>query len=179
LDWLFEDPWLIVGLGALSEALLGVAAWRTRRGAVLAVMGGVVVLTGLALLLERWVVTDREAVEDTLRAAAAAVLAGDERKVLEFIAPEAPREIQDAVRRYLNRAEFTNIVIRAPDTQVMKGAQRTARVRFTAHVKVRLKSGDALAREEFPVFLEVRFRKERDTWLVTGYEQLNLTPGSE
>ena len=176
MDWLFEDPWLIVGLGTLTEVFLGVAVWRTRRGAVIAAMGLVAVLTGFGLAVERWVVTDREAVEDTLRAAAAAVRAGDEGRVLRFIAPEATK-VQEVVRGYLSRAEFDSIVIRAPDTQITKGAQRTARVRFTARGKGRLKGGIEVGREEFAVFLEVRLRKEGEAWLVTGYEELNRTPG--
>jgi hypothetical protein len=178
LDWLFEDPWLIGGLGAAAEALLAVALWRTRRGAVLAAMGAVPLLTGAALLVERWVVTDREAVEATLRTAADAVRAGDERRVLQFLAPEAPPEIAAGVRTYLGLFEFKSIVIRAPETQIVKGAQTTARVRFTAHVTVHTKGASIdLAREEMPVFLEVRFRKEQDSWLVTGYEQRSPTGG--
>ena len=177
MDSLFEDPWLIVALGLLAEALLGVALWRTRRGALLAAMGVVVVLTGLGLLIERLVVTDREAVEDTLRAAAEAVRAGDEQRVLSFVAPDA-EGVREPVQRYLGTIEFTKIVIRAPETQVMQGPRRTARTRFTARVSGRFKGVEQpIAREEAVVFLEVRFRKEGDRWLVTGYEELKSPVG--
>jgi hypothetical protein len=171
VDWLFEDPWIVVGLGVLAEVLLGVAFWRTGRGAVLVGMGVVLVLTGLGLLAERLIVTDREAAEATLHAAADAVLSGDPQRVLRFVAPEAD-EVQDGVRRYMGLADFTKITIRSPETRILESDGRVARIRFTAHVKVRLKGGGDVPRDEYPVFLELRLRKTGGEWLVTNYENL-------
>ncbi len=176
MNWLFEDRWTIVGLGALGELLLGVALLRTRRGALAAAMVLVFVLTGLGVLIDWLVVTDREAALNTLREAAEAVRSGDEERVLQFVAPEAD-EVRDGVRRYLGMADFTSIAINAPETEVREGTPQTARIRFTARVKVRPKGGIDVVRDEFPVYLEVRFRKEGDRWLVTSYERLKLVPG--
>jgi hypothetical protein len=173
---ILEDAWTLLGLGALAEFLLGVALWRTRRGALVAAIVLVAVLTGLGVLVEWLVVTDREAVEDTLRQAAAAVCSGDEEQVLRFVAPEA-EDIREDVRRYLSLARFTHIAINQPQTQVFEGAQRTARVRFTARGSAEPKGGYDAARREFVEYLEVRFRREGERWLVTQYQRLKLTPG--
>jgi hypothetical protein len=178
VNWLFEDPWTIIIVGGLAELLLGVAVWRTGKVAIIGAMGIVLALIGLGLFIEWKVVTDREAAEGTLYAAADAVIAGDPQGVLRFVAPEA-EEVQSAVRHYLGWVEFTKITIRSPETRILEGQQRIARIRLTAHVKVRLKTGMEVARDEFPVFLEVRLRKQGDEWLVTDYERLNFVPGGQ
>jgi hypothetical protein len=174
VNWLFEDPWTIIIVGSLSELLLGVAAWRTGRVAVIGIMAIVLALVALGLFVEWKVVTDRESAEATLHAAAGAVVAGDPQAVLQFVAPEA-EEVQSAVHRYLGWVEFNQIIIRSPETRILEG-DRIARIRFTAHVKVRLKTGMEVGRDEFPVFLEIRLRKQGERWLVTDYERLNFGP---
>ena len=60
---LIEDPTPILVVGILIEAVLAIALLRTGRGVLLWAMLAVAGLTGLGLLLERWVVTERERVE--------------------------------------------------------------------------------------------------------------------
>ncbi len=136
----------------------------------------VVVLTGLGVLTEWLVVTDGEAALATLREAAEAVRSGDEARVLAYVAPEE-EQLQNDVRQHLGRADFQSIAINAPETEVRNGVPPTARIRFTARVRARPKGGSDYTREEFPLYLEVRFRKEGDRWLVTSYERLKLVPG--
>jgi hypothetical protein len=177
VSWLVEDRWTIIGLGVLAQVLLGVALLHTRRGAVAAAMVLALVLTGAGVLLEWLIVTDREAALATLHEAAAAVRSGDEDRVLQFIAPEEREGLEAAVRYYLGMFEFTSIAINAPETEILDGAQRTARIRFTARVEVRGKGAMDVIRNEIVQPLEIRMRKEGDRWLVTGYEQEKWVPG--
>ncbi|MCI0462104.1 MAG: hypothetical protein L0Z62_34565 [Gemmataceae bacterium] len=178
MDWLLEDRWTIVGLGAFALLLLGVALVRTRRGALVAAMVLVVALTGLAVAVEWLVVTDREAALAALYEGAQAVRTGDEARVLALVAPEE-EDLKNRVRHYLGLYDFPQVAINAPEAQILEGAQRTARIKFTARVTVKPKGGMDLSRNEILVPIEIRLRKEGDRWLVTSYQEDKWTPGPE
>lgn len=177
MTWLLEDPWPIVILGVLGEVLLLAALLRTGRGLFVACMVGVALLTGLGVLVERLVVTDREEIEETLQSAAAALSSDEPLRVLDYIAPEA-EEVRSAAQRYLAWIDFRDISLRAPETRVSQRMPGTATVRFTAHVQGTLKNSE-LSLGEGLVYLEVQFRKHEGRWLVTGYQQLSLVPGQQ
>jgi hypothetical protein len=178
VSWLLEDRWTIIGLGALAELLLGVALYNTRRVAVAVGMGVVAALTGLGVLVEGLVVTDREAALATLHDAKDAVLAGDEARVLSFIEPGA-EDVRGQVQRYLPMFDFHSIAINAPQTDILEGEQRIARIKFTARVKARPKGGREAIRDEAIMPLEIRLRKEGDRWLITSYEQQKWLPDQQ
>src|SRR5262245_54422670 len=95
-----ESPWPALWLGLLAEALLGLAWYQTGNKRLFQAMVGALVVMLLLLALELLVVTDREAVSNTLEDTANAMETNDLNQVLAFIAPEATKLRTDA-ERYL------------------------------------------------------------------------------
>jgi len=82
---MFEDVWMLAGVGVLAS-LIALMIHRRRlssqtRLGLISTVGCFVLL----LILQSVVVTDREAVEDTIRALAAAVDDGDIAKISEWV----------------------------------------------------------------------------------------------
>ena len=84
-----ESPWPILIAGLVLEAVLAIVLFRTGRGAVLAVMGGVALVVLLGVLIERSTLTDTKRVRQTLEAATAGLQANDTRQVFPCIVPDA------------------------------------------------------------------------------------------
>jgi ketosteroid isomerase-like protein len=175
MSWLLEEPWTVIGLGLFAELLLGVAFFKTRRGVMLVAMGGVVLAVASAVLLEWFVVTEREAVENTIYAAAEAAEAGDAEKLLSYVAPDAV-EVRTAVRHYLGWVDLTSVSINALEVSFEGGSAKRAVARFSARVSLTSKSVD-LTRTEYLFPMEVTLRKEGDQWLVTAHEFLQPGQG--
>src|SRR5664279_5008786 len=72
---MLESPWPILIVGLVFEAVLAIALFRTGRGVILGLMGGVALLVLLGVLVERWTVTDTKRIRQTLGAAAAGLQA--------------------------------------------------------------------------------------------------------
>lgn len=104
---LVESPWPVLFAGVLIEAGLAVAILRTGRGKLVWLMLLVGVLTLAGLGIERMVVTDREAITDTLHTACDAVEDNDIERLLGCISPSAdgPRQMS---RRVLDRFDVDN-----------------------------------------------------------------------
>jgi hypothetical protein len=168
MSFLLEEPWTVIGLGIFAELLLAVAFFKTRRGAVLVGMGGVLIAVLLLMLLEWFVVTEREAVENTIYDAAKAAQSGKAEQLLAFIAPEA-RQIRDQVRSYMGSVELRSVSIHTLEVRLDRGTPPMAVASFTARVSVDAKSV-TLAREEYLLSMDVTLHKEGDKWLVTAYD---------
>jgi hypothetical protein len=107
-----ESPLPVLMLGLTAEIVLVVLLVVTRRGAFLYAMGGVLLLTGLGLLIERLVVTDQKRVKATLETARLAVEANDAGRLLACIAPSA-KEIRQVVEHGMKTVTFNEARIRA------------------------------------------------------------------
>jgi hypothetical protein len=90
-----ESPWPILFIGIAIEAVLAFLLLRTGLGKYLIAMIGVALLVVAGLIVERLVVTDREAVEQTLDTAVAAARRNDLEGALNCISPSAqePRRL--------------------------------------------------------------------------------------
>ena len=104
MAFLVEGPWTILFIGIAVEAILGLALMQTGRGKYFIAMIGMAVVVVIALVVERLVVTDREAVEQTLDAAVAAARKNDVNGVLDCISPSA-KEAREYVRWIFGRFE--------------------------------------------------------------------------
>ena len=93
METLLESPLPVIVLGIVVEAILGVVYLNNRRASLIAAMVGVLVVVAAGVLVERWVMTDREQIEATLEGAAEALGANDLDQVLLFIDPEADKTI--------------------------------------------------------------------------------------
>ena len=81
---------MIEPAGALHLVRAAAGAWRAR-AVIIAAMVGVLALTAGMLVLERLIVTEREAVEDALDGVASALATNDPPQVLAYFAPESPQ----------------------------------------------------------------------------------------
>jgi hypothetical protein len=99
---LVESPWPALTLGVVLLVALAIALVRTGRVFVLVAMAAVLALTAGLLVWESLVVTEREAIEDTLYAAAAAVAANDAPAVVTHFTAESPArgEVEQALARF-------------------------------------------------------------------------------
>lgn len=93
METLLESPLPVIVLGIVVEAILGVVYVNNRRASLVAGMIGVLVVVAAGVLLERWVMTDREKIEATLDGVAAALKTNDLDQVLLFIDPAADKTI--------------------------------------------------------------------------------------
>ncbi|MCE5266961.1 MAG: hypothetical protein LLG00_03655 [Planctomycetaceae bacterium] len=163
-----ESPWPWLLLGIALETALAIVLLQTKRGAVLWAMLGTAVLVAAGLFVERLVITDREAIENTLDAAVAAVEHNDINRLLACISPSAQQTRGDA-RWMLGRVDVRSVWVRGLEVKVNRlTSPWTADARFTA-------TGSGKDRKnEFPYDsysqrVLVKFQREGDRWLVTGY----------
>jgi hypothetical protein len=172
-----ESPWPVLLIGVAVEAILAVALLRTGRGYLLWVMIGVAALMAVGLLVERLVVTERKAIEQTLDAAVAATEANDVNRLLNCISPSAEPTRADA-RWMLNRVEVSSAYVR--NLQILVNHLTnppTAQARFQAMGQGR----DRLAQFPYGSYsrtVTVHLRLEGDRWLVTGYDVEGLDLGN-
>lgn len=177
---LLESPWPILFIGILVEAALAVLFFQTGRGKLLWAILGVAVLLGGGLVVERLVVTDREAVANTIDAAVAAVRANNKERLLACVSPNAKpvRQMTDYV---FNLVEFIDagisnleITVGTPTGRTAGGPQ-TAVAKFTAIGHARDRLGQ-VPYQGFMQELTVNFRREGDRWLIDSYNAKDQLP---
>ena len=165
---LLESPWPILVIGIGVEAVLAVILLRTGRGWALWAMLGVGLLTFMGLGLERLVLTDREAVEDTLDACAAAVEANDLDRLLQYISPTAPKTQNDA-RFVLGEVEVRKARINNLEITVNRlTSPPTAKAKFRARGTGRDRKGE-YPYQGYATKVVVNLRREGDRWRVADY----------
>jgi hypothetical protein len=166
LSWLFENPTLVLTLGGIAAAVVLIAFFQSGRGIWLVWLGAVLVIVAALWLLERIVVTEREQIENTFYAAAAALEGGDTEAVLAHVAPSASslrNEISSRMRsNRFEEARITDLAIEFADRE-----RTAAHARASGRLSIRSTGGLHLQ-----PFGRVRFAlvKSGDRWLFTAYE---------
>jgi hypothetical protein len=164
---LVEGPWYILLTGIVIEAVLGFLLLQTGRGKLLWAMIGVAIITGLGLVAERMIVTDREAVGATLDAAVAAVQKNDLQGVLKCISPSAKGTRLEATW-ILERFEVNSAWIRDLDIKVNTlTSPPSAKATFQAIGQGKDRKGE-IPYQGYEQRVVVELQKEGDRWLVTG-----------
>jgi hypothetical protein len=97
---LLESPWLALAVGGLAVAVAGAVFLARRDGASLFALAGVALLTAGMFLVERWVVTERERVEESVVGILTAIESNDVAAVLDWVDPAAKR-VQAEVKRLM------------------------------------------------------------------------------
>jgi hypothetical protein len=168
-----ESPWPILFIGIAVEAVLAFLLLQTGRGKFLIAMIGVAAIVGVGLIVERLVVTDREAVENTLDAAVAAVKRNDLAGALGCISPsaEAPRNL---TRWVFGRVDFQEAHIGDLDIKISRlSSPPTADAKFLAVGKGKDRKGE-WPYQGFAQHVTLQLRLEGGRWLVTGYKLEDL-----
>lgn len=174
MNWIFASPWPILIAGLVIEVLLLAALIRSGRGALLAAVAGVGVLTGLLLLVERLIVTETEQVEATLDELSAALVRNDLNAVLAFISPTA----NDV--RTLAQTSLPSVVINeahiGSDLSIQVNERTnppTALATFTGRFQFKLVRG-ASPYENMVRKFRVGLSKQDGRWLIVAVEESDL-----
>jgi hypothetical protein len=170
-----ESPWPILVIGIIVEAALAVALLRTGQGRLLWAMLGVGAVVLLGLLVERLIVTDREAITNTLDAAAAAVEANNLDRLLETVSPSAQRT-RTGARLVLGRFEFSKG--RITDLEITVNgltSPPSAKTKFRAIGKAHDRVGES-PYEGFAVPVTVELHRENGRWLIGDFTAEGYTP---
>jgi len=176
MSWLLDRPVYVVILGVLLCLPIFIAWVMTGRKEVLyALLAACVVLAAL-LMVERVVVTDREAIEATLPRITRDVEANDHQAVLNHINSGAP-ELKGKVQKELPNYVFTECRITSqPNIEIdAKANPRKAKVTFLAAAAGEFKyGGDSYpATKEQPIRRRIILfmKKEADgRWTVEDYD---------
>lgn len=172
----FENPWIILGIGIVVQAVLGFVYLSTSRSGVLVAMGGVLVLMGLGVLVERIVVTPREEVVYTLDEVAAALENNDLPGVLSHLASNAD-ELRDRVSSVMPQYTITAVRVTGVKVTINRLTDPiTARAEFTARINARSKHG-MNPYENYLRRIVVNLRREGDRWLLVEHDEQELSAG--
>jgi hypothetical protein len=170
MAWLTEDPTFLLIAVAIAAAGLIIAFLKTGRGLYLTWLGGVALLGLAVILIERFVVTDRELVADTLYGAAAALEANDVEAVVSYLAASGEalqREVRSRMRTTEVRlARIADLRIDFSPLEIPPKANATflGRLEFKA---------SSVPLENLVRRVRVQLVKEGNRWLVQSYDLNN------
>ena len=178
LETLLENPFPAILIGGLITAILAGGWLRTGRNSLLVAMLVVIALTVAAVLIERFVETDREQITATLHEIARLVQQNDVDAAIDYAysgAPHVRRQADTELRRY----EFSLVDIKRNLTiEVDSGTDPPqARAEFNVVVVVTVRN-KGLTDFNVPRFCEVTLYKEKDgRWRVGAYSHADPQRG--
>jgi hypothetical protein len=167
MSWLFEDSTFVLIAAAFFAIGFFIAFLKTGRGLYLLWLGAVGLVALVLVLVERYVVTDRERIEETLFGAAEALAADDIAAVLDYLSPTA-EPLRSEVRRRMQSLKIEEATI--ADLHIEFSPLELpprAMARFLGVLKFEPSDVpyDRLLRR-----VTVKLVKEGDRWLVESYE---------
>jgi len=170
MDWLFEGLWTILIVGIVLEIVLGLVLLNTGRGAVLVAMVAVALLVGVAAIVERLVVTDREAVTNALYGAADALEANDLDELFTYVGPEAQslrRRASDVLPRIrIKEANIGRLQVSVNRVHNPPTARTELIGRFIVE-----DIAQQIPYENYVQRFAIRWRRDGDRWLMVDYEE--------
>jgi hypothetical protein len=172
-SFFFESPWALLFVGIAVEAVLATILAQTGRGKYLIAMivFGLVMLA--CLVVERMVVTDREAITNTLDVAVTAVRKNNLDGLLDCIAKSA-KEPQDKSRMLMSVVEVEEAHISDLDIKVNRlMSPPNAEVQFLAVGKGKDRAGQ-FPYQGFAQRVSVQLQWQSNRWLITSYKLLDF-----
>lgn len=171
ITWFTEDPTMIIVIGGLILLVLGGFFLKSGRVAILLAMVGVALVMGAAVLVDRLVVTDREAVANTMYDAAAIAEKNDFNALFGFISPSAPA-VKAEAQRWIAGTKLKSVSISAMEVTVDKEAKpMTATAEFRVFATGERSEWTVSYEGNYLTRLHVELRKEGNRWMVTEYER--------
>ena len=170
MTWLLENPWPVIVSGILLQILLAIAYFSLPKRAILIAMGVCAAATIGLVVLERFVTTPAEEVEQALLTLAATLETNDVAAVQEFIAPDAAG-VRNAAQRHMPRYQINEVHI-ARDLEVKVDSTANppkAVAKFTCRVNANDRKGELPYNNAILEF-SITFRKVGDKWLVDEYD---------
>jgi hypothetical protein len=170
ITWFTEDPTPILIAGGITLIVLLVFLLKTGRGAILYAMAGVALFMGLAVLIDKLVVTDRERIANVIYDAGAAAKRNDLSAVVAFISPSVPAVQQDA-RRWIGQAKLDEVTITNMRIDLDRSTNPpTATAVFRGFAQGQLRDRSAVYAGTYFGLITAHFRREGDRWVVTDYD---------
>ncbi len=169
---ILENPYPLLVLGVLVEAFLIALLYALQKKVLLIPIVAVLILTVGGVLLERFVVTQREEVESTIDQIAAALRANDTDAVLSHLSSTA-HESRRRAEWALGRIQINGVNVSGLEITINSlTSPPSAKAAFSAVIKFDDRKKEYPYRV-YPSEFEIDFRKEGNRWLVTGHRELN------
>ena len=172
MNWLFEQPLIIVAVGVMLILGLGAAWSASGRRELLYAATAVLALLLVGLIVERVVVTDREAIRQTLLEIANHVKNNDHaalRRRIHSSAADLKRKADAELPNY----HFTECrITRIHKIDVDTSAQpHSALAEFTIVASGTFKVVGTEVTSTVPRWVQLQLLREKDgSWTVSGYE---------
>ncbi len=167
MNWLFEDSTYVLIIAAIAAGALIFAFLKTGRGLYLTWLAAIALLTLALVLLERYVVTDREKIEDTVYGAASALEQNDVEMVVSYLSSNA-EALEREVRMRMRSMQVQQA--RIADLQIDLGADQSAG-QATANILGRLEfKASGVPLSQAVVRARIHLVREGDRWVVQSYE---------
>ncbi len=178
MTWLTENPLPALLIGSLTTVILAGGWLRTGSKWLLAAIIAAIVLTIAAVLAERFIVTDREQVTQTLFDIAARVERNQVNETLQYAYPKTPA-VRSQAAAELPLYRFSEVNIKS-NLEVEVFPQRNppmATAEFNVVVVLSTRDG-LIANRRIPRYLEVTFYKDDDgQWRVGAYNHFDPRRG--
>lgn len=173
MNWIFDQPVALVLLSVAVLTGLGISWVMSGHKALLYGLVGAAVVAALLLVVERMVITDREAIETTLQQMARDVASNQPAKVTQHISSSAPLLQQKATTELPNYKFDSMRITKVHKIEVHADRQpRTATVEFNVVAEGTFKEGsDVFADTKIPRWVQLELVKEADEqWRIRDYE---------
>jgi hypothetical protein len=170
--YLIEDPTMFIFLGILIEAVLGIVLFRTGRGVLLWIMLGVLFVCLTGIIGQRFIITERKRVIQTLDGIVSALENNDVDRVLSYLEPEAAHS-RERARWALGRVEVTSASYRKLEINInMLTSPPTAKVTFFGLIGYKDRKGE-IPYNNYASNFTINLRKHGDRWLVEEHTEEN------
>ncbi|MEX2174399.1 MAG: hypothetical protein WD872_08555 [Pirellulaceae bacterium] len=172
MTWLFDQPIYIVLLGVLLAVLVGGAWTASGRKEFLYGLVGVAALTVALLVVERFVVTDNEAIRKTLVEIARAVQSNNLRRLVEHIDPKSTSVVQEAEAEMPNYSFTECRVTKIHKVDIDAASEpRSAVVEFNVVAAGTFSADGMKLTQRVPRWVRLQLvRSAEGEWLVQNYE---------
>jgi hypothetical protein len=179
MDWLFEKPLFLVIMGVLTAVILGGIWLQTGRKQAMIGLIVTLALTGLLVLIERAVETDREQIDALLHRVAELVERNQIDAALEYAHSDA-KEIRERAQTELRRWEFHSISIKRNLEITVDSDASPPRAVAEFNVLVVLSDGSGtLQHSRVLRFVVVHLEKEGNAWRAVSYEHFRPKIGGQ
>jgi hypothetical protein len=172
MTWLYEQPLIVVFLGVALILSLGAAWSASGRKELLYAVAAVLVLVIAGLIIERMVITDREAIRATLQQIARDLQTNNRRAVVRHVYSGAP-QLKQKAEAELPNYEFTECrITKINKLDVDASAEpRSAIIEFNIIASGTFNHLDNVVTTTVPRWIKLQMLREKDgRWTVESYE---------